>query len=78
MRDDCWSEAIAVGSLTFVDKVKTELRFKAKYREVTEVGGMYTLREQSEAYTGDFGSESDVLRPANRIPWQKNVENTGR
>ena len=76
VRDDRWSEAIAVGSLTFVDKVKSELGFKARYREVAEVGGTYTLREQSEAYAGDFGSESATLMPDNTIPWQKNAENT--
>ena len=62
------SEAIAVGSLAFVNKVKSELGFKGGYREVTEVGGMYTLREQNEAYAGDSGSESDVLMPDNSIP----------
>src|SRR5574341_947152 len=46
-RDERWSHAIAVGSLTFVEKVKSELGFKAVHREVTEVTGTYTLREQS-------------------------------
>jgi hypothetical protein len=62
--------------LTFVDKVKSELRFKARYGEVTEVGGMYALREQSEAYAGAFASESDVLMPGNSVPWEKNAVNT--
>ena len=53
-----------------------EFGLKAMHREVAEVGGMYTLREQSEAYAGDFGSESDALMPENTIPWQKNAEST--
>jgi len=71
-----WSEAIAVGSLTFVEKVKGELGIKAVHREVTEVTGTYTLREQSEAYAGDLGSESDALRPENTIVWEENAEIT--
>lgn len=61
--DDCWSKAIAVGSLAFVDKVKSKLGVKAMHREFVEVGGTYMLREQSKAYAGDFGSESDALKP---------------
>ncbi len=76
VRDDRWSRAIAVGNLAFVDKVRSELGFKGRYREVAEVHGMFTLREQSEAYAGDFGSESDALIPDNTIPWQKNAEST--
>jgi hypothetical protein len=73
---DRWSEAIAVGSLTFVDKVKSERGVKAMHREVAEVGGTYTLWEQSEAYAGDFGTESDALTPDNTIAWEENAGNT--
>jgi hypothetical protein len=74
VQDDCWSEAIAVGTLAFVDKVKNELGVKAMYREVAQIGGMYTLREQSEAYAGHFASENDALMPDNTIPWEKSAE----
>jgi putative transposase len=73
-RDDCWSKAIAVGGLAFVDKVKDELGVKAMYREVAPIGGMYTLREQSEAYAGNFASENDALMLDNTIPWEKSAE----
>ncbi len=36
MRDDRWSESIAVGSLAFIDKVKSELGFKAAHRDVVK------------------------------------------
>ncbi len=75
-REDRWLEAIAVGSMIFVDKVKSELGVKAMHRDVAEVGGTYTLREQSEAYAGEFASESDVLTSDNTIPWERNTENT--
>jgi len=75
VRDDRWSEAIAVGSLAFVDKVKSELGVKAMHREVADFGGTYLLREPREAYAADFGSESDALRLDNTVPWEKNLEN---
>jgi len=78
VRDDRWSEAIAVGSLAFVDKVKSELGVKAMHREVAEVSGTYTLREPGEAYAGDFAGKSEVLTPQNTIFWKKNAENTER
>jgi len=76
VRDDRWSEAIAVGSLAFVDKVKSELGVKAMHREVVQVGGTYTLREQSETYAGNFVSENDALMQDNTIPWEKNAESS--
>ena len=70
------SQAIAVGTLSFVDKVKNELGVKAMYREVAHVRGMDTLRERNEAYVGNFASENDALRPDNAILWEKNAEST--
>ena len=43
--DDRRSEAIAVGSLTFVETVKNELGCKASHRNVIEVNGSHALRE---------------------------------
>ena len=64
-------------SLTrLLDRVKIELGFTARYREVTEAGGMYTLQEQSEAYAGNFAGENDALTLDNPILWQKNAEST--
>jgi hypothetical protein len=34
VRDARWSQAVAVGSLAFVEKVKDELEFKAAHRQV--------------------------------------------
>jgi putative transposase len=47
-RDDRWSEAIAVGSLAFVERVKSDLGIKAMHREVLETDGTYALRERAE------------------------------
>lgn len=73
-RDECWSEAIAVGSLAFIDKVKTEFGVKAMHRELVQVDGTYALREPSEAYAGEYASENDVLALANTVRWEENTE----
>jgi hypothetical protein len=44
VRDDRWSEAIAVGSLAFVNKVKGELGVKAMHREFEQLDAGYALR----------------------------------
>ena len=67
VRVDLWSEAIAVDSLAFVDKVRSELGVKAMHREVVQLDGTYTLREESEAYWGNFASENDTLMLDNTI-----------
>lgn len=73
-RDDRWSEAIAVGSLVFLEKVKGELGVKALHREFEQLGGAYALRERSDAYGGEFTRENDVLRLENTIFWDENAE----
>ena len=62
-RDACWSEAIAVGSYDFVEKIKQELGAKAAHRDVKESGGVHALREHQSAYASDFDTENDTLRP---------------
>jgi hypothetical protein len=44
------------------------------HREVERAGGMYSLRESSEAYRREFAQENEALRSKNTIPWQKFAE----
>jgi putative transposase len=74
MRDNRWSESIAVGSLAFVEQVKSELGVKALHREFEQLGGAYALREPSESYAGDSGSENGMLRLKNTISWNQTAE----
>jgi hypothetical protein len=49
--------------LNFVEKLKSELGFKAAHRELVEEGGTYALREHSEAYGSNFtGKNLSTLR----------------
>jgi hypothetical protein len=43
-------QAVAVGNLAFVDKVKIELGAKALHRELEQTDETYALREPGEAY----------------------------
>jgi hypothetical protein len=49
VRDDRWSESIAVGSQLFVENVKNQLGAKAIHRGVVEADSSYVLRESEEA-----------------------------
>ena len=40
-REGRWSEAIAVGNLNFVEKMKNEVGYKAAHREGIESGGTH-------------------------------------
>ena len=74
MRDDRWSEAIAVGSLAFIDKVKSELGFRAAHRDVVEGDRTYALREPAEAYGPSFAAEGGALRAENTFFWNETVD----
>ena len=71
LRENRWSEAIAVGSLAFIDQVKNELGFKANHRDVIESDGSYALREPAEAYALRFADGNEALRSQNTFFWNK-------
>lgn len=74
LRDDRWSDAIAVGSVGFVESVKGDLGSKALHRGIEQFDGTYALREESEAYDGNLGKETDPLRLENTFLWDENAE----
>lgn len=70
------SEALAVGSQAFVEKVKLELALEARHREIEEAEGTCVLREPGGAYAGNFGTEIGRLSPKNGVFWERNPVNT--
>lgn len=74
LRDDQWSEAIAVGSLKFTETVKNDFGFNVTYREVTQKDGSYALREPIEAYGLKFASESEALTSQSSFFWNETVD----
>ena len=69
-----WSESIAVGSRSFVEKVRNQLGFKTAHRDVTQVQGSYVLCEPAAAYAGKFVGEKAALSSENTLVWDKTVE----
>lgn len=72
VRDDRWSESIAVGSLSFVENVKRDLGSRAAHRAVEENHGAYALRERSEPYSSNLRSETEPLSGENTVFWDEN------
>jgi len=70
-RDERWSGAIAVGSQTFVEKIKRQLDITLRYREI-EANGTYALRESRSAYTASLDTKTDTLRLENTLYWTEN------
>ena len=66
-QDSRWLEALAIGSGSFVEKIPLELGIKAKYRDVNEAPGTYTLRESEWPYTPIFDPKSEPLRLKNTV-----------
>jgi putative transposase len=73
VRDDSWSEAIAVGSQSFVEKVKGGLGFKAAHRDVIEANGTCALREAAEGYGLKFAAEKPAVRVENTFFWDESI-----
>jgi hypothetical protein len=69
-----WSEAIAVGSFAFVEKIKGELGSKAMHREVEVFEGTHVLREESEVYGFKSAGEKESLSPENTVFWNESFE----
>jgi REP-associated tyrosine transposase len=77
VRDERWSEAIAVGSLAFVERIKNDLGAKAMHRELLQADGTCALREPAEAYASNFTSKNEALSSENTILWNENLGYAG-
>jgi putative transposase len=68
-RDERWSEALAVGSQAYLDRIKAALAGRASHRQIAEADGIYTLREPAVSYTLRFEGGKGPLRPYNTHLW---------
>ena len=67
VREDRWSDSVAVGSEAYVEKVKRELDSRARNRDISEAGGTLALREPRLPYRPHFGGKNDRLRRENTL-----------
>jgi putative transposase len=56
-REQQWSEAVAVGGRSFVERLKEELGARARYRRVEDVDGLSILRDEGARYWPRFAVE---------------------
>jgi putative transposase len=60
-----WTESIAVGGKTFIEKAKGLLGIRAMGRDVIEGGGGYQLREEDVPYKALLWPKKDDIDPEN-------------
>jgi REP element-mobilizing transposase RayT len=69
IRDDKWTKSIAVGSSSFIEKVKSLMGIMAIGRESIGAGESYQLREPSIHYGDHFGAKKNDIGPENTYYW---------
>jgi len=75
-RENRWTEGIAVGSNSFVEKVKEKLGYKARGRRVAESRSGSELKEAVSAYNAYFEAKTDPVSEKNSFFWDYNHEFT--
>ena len=70
MRDNKWSESIAVGSKEFIANTKEELGPLFLNRKAAGEAEQYELHDPQEPYNSRFAPEIDVGSNMNAYEWQ--------
>jgi len=65
IRDEKWSQSIAVGNKKYVETIKDQLGIRAIHREIHESGSSFELSEDQTHYTADFDTEIGRLSQKN-------------
>ena len=68
-REEEWTSSIAVGKRSFVEKVKANLGYRAKGREVGEAIEGFQLREESASYKAFSRAKKDDIGLENTYFW---------
>ena len=71
-REEEWTESIAIGSKTFIEKVKEILGGRAIGREIQEGEGGFQLRESAASYKALLGPKKVDIGPKNDYFWNIN------
>lgn len=69
IRDEKWSQSIAVENKKYVETIKDQLGIRAIHREIHESGSSFELREDQTPYTPDFDTEIGRLSQKNTYLW---------
>lgn len=69
-RENCWSESIAVGSVGYVEQIRTKLGLNGNGRIIEEqASDRCVLREESVSYNAVFDPKIECLGPKNGYLW---------
>ena len=61
IRDDRWSESIALVNLAFIDEVRSGLGFKAAHRDIVNFVEVMRCGSPAEEYALKFAAETEAL-----------------
>ena len=62
-RESCWTESVAVGSSTFIDRIRNAMGAMAKGRQPYSKDGEVELREAQAPYIAFFGTKNRNIDP---------------
>ncbi len=69
IREEGWSQSVAVGSAEFTLRIQAALGLRGRKRDVTGSKDMYLLRESEESYGPVFGVKNRPIAPKNTHFW---------
>ncbi|MDH3973582.1 MAG: transposase [Deltaproteobacteria bacterium] len=72
-REASWSESIAVGTRSFIERTRAQLGLTANNGRLKEKGDQYVLREEVNAYSVHFDPKMGALSPENSYYWNDNA-----
>ena len=70
-REDCWTQSIAIGSRSFVETVKAQMRSFGVGRNVLEKAEDFELREPQSPYRALSGTEKNDIGGENLLFWRE-------
>ena len=68
-----WTESIAVGNISFIEKIKEQLGILAKGRKVLNTDGGFQLREETATYIANYDHENGNIEVKNTHYWDINL-----
>jgi putative transposase len=71
-RESTWTQAVAVGTDTFVEKIKKQLKALAIGRRILPNNGSWELREEASSYNAFLGAQKVDIYPENTYSWGDN------
>ena len=69
VRQERWTERIAVGGKTYVESIRDRLGMRARSKWIDRLGDTWAVRETSSAYSSNITPENGRLSTENQYFW---------